>query len=135
MSAPNLRLQKITLRIAALVALPVLPALLLPKTIAEKLSWIAGFGQPPDLRLLSYVTSGGSFIYLGLSVFFWIMSGDVTRYRPLISATAWICLTAVPFYVWLDWSAGMPRWWVLMDSLSCLIAGLVLRRALGREGV
>lgn len=122
----NERLQKIVLRLMALVALPVLPAIIAPQFAVEKLSWLAGFGQPPNAPLLCYVTAGGSFVYLLVSVMLWIISHDVARYRPLVLFAAWACLIAGPVYGWIDSQTGMPTWWMLMDALSCLVGGAAL---------
>ena len=126
----NLRLQKLILRIMALVSLPVLPAVFAPHFTVEKLSWLTGFRQPPSAPLLFYVAAGGSFVYLALSAMLWIMSLDVVRYRPLVVFAAWMCLLGGPVYWWIDTNTGMPHWWMLMDALSCFVAGVALLRAL-----
>lgn len=69
LSAPDIRLnsmkrgdpriQKLVLRVMALVALPVLPSVFAPHLTVEKLSWLLGFGQPPKTPLLYYLAAGG----------------------------------------------------------------------------
>ena len=126
----NLRLQKLILRIMALVSLPVVPAVFAPHFTVEKLSWLTGFRQPPNAPLLFYVAAGGSFVYLALSAMLWIMSRDVVRYRPLVIFAAWMCLLGGPVYWWIDTTTGMPNWWMLMDALSCFVGGAALMWAL-----
>jgi len=126
----NLRLQKIILRVMALVALPVLPAVFAPRLTVEKLSWVLGFGEPPHVTLIYYLAAGGSLVYLLLSGLLWMLSCDVVRYRPLVIYVAVACVAAAPVLGWLDANVGMPRWWLLMDALSCLVGGLVLLWAL-----
>jgi hypothetical protein len=110
----------------ALVSVPVLPAVFAPRFTVEKLSWLLGFGEPPDAPLLFYVTAGGSLVYLILSAMLLIISCDVTRYRPLVLFAAYASLIAAPLYWWIDTNTGMPRSWILMDAVSCLIFGASL---------
>ncbi len=120
------RLQKIILRIMAVVALPSLPAVFAPQLTVEKLSSLLGFGQPPNAPLLFYMAAGGSFVYLALSAMLWIISCDVVRYRPLVVFTGVVCVIGGPAFWWIDVRVGMPCWWVTMDALSCFLGGLAL---------
>jgi hypothetical protein len=126
----NLRLQKIVLRVMALLALPVLPAVFAPRLVVEKFSWVLGFGEPPHVALVYYLAAGGSLVYLFLSALLWMLSCDVVRYRPLVMFVAVGCVAAAPVFGWMDTDVGMPRWWVLMDALACLAGGVVLLWAL-----
>jgi hypothetical protein len=119
----RLRLQQLILRMMALMSLPVMVAVIAPHLTVEKLSWLVGFGQPPQTPLLPYLAAGGSFVYLILSAILWILSSDVARYRPLIFFTAYVCLLGIPVYWWIDTHTGMPLWWLLMDQVICFIAG------------
>jgi hypothetical protein len=130
----NLRLQKIILRLMALVALPVLPAVFAPRLTVEKLSWTLGFGEPPHVTLIYYVAAGGSLVYLLSSGLFWMLSCDVLRYRPLVIFVAVASIAVAPIFGWLDADLGMPRWWMLMDALSCLVGGTLLLWALWVPG-
>ena len=130
----NLRLQKIILRAMALAALPVLPAVFAPRLTVEKLSWVLGFGEPPHVTLIYYLAAGGSLLYLLLAILLWMLSCDVVRYRPLIVFVAVACVAVAPVFGWLDTHVGMPRWWMLMDAVSCLVGGLLLLWALRGKG-
>ena len=125
------RLQKLVLRIMAVVALPVLPAVFAPRLTVEKLSWLLGFGEPPHVPLIYYLAAGGSFVYLAMSAMFWIISCDVVRYRPLVIFTGWVCLLSGPVFWWVDANVGMPLWWVMMDALGCFACGVALLWAAG----
>jgi hypothetical protein len=122
----NVRLQRWLLRIAAVISFITLPAILLPRQTIEKLSWMVGFGRPPQSALLLYFGAGGSFVYVALGVFFWLFSNDAVRYRPLVLASAWISLLGAPAFLWIDWQCGLPAWWIAMDSFSCLLFGAAL---------
>lgn len=115
----------------AVAALLALPAVCTPRLAIEKLSWLLGFGEPPDVPLLRYMMAGGAFVYLAQSALFWMISCDVTRYRPLVIFTGVVCLIGGPAFWWIDTQAGMPHWWMLMDSLGCFAGGLALLLACG----
>lgn len=128
-SAPapgNPRLQKLLLRFFALVQCIALPAVFVPRLALEKLSWLAGFGQPPMLPLTLYLLAGASCVYLGQAALLWMVSTDVVRYRPLVVFLGAAYTAFGPLFWWIDSEAGMPWWWQLMDSGGCLGAGLAL---------
>ncbi len=114
----NLRLQRLILRVVALLSLIVVPAVLLPNVALEKLSWLLGSGQAPQVPLLTYLIGGGCTVYLAVALMLWIMSGDVVRYRPLVVFVGWVYLVGAPLLLWIAWSAGMPGWWIIMDRLG-----------------
>ena len=90
---------------------------------------LLGFGKPPHLPLLIYMTSGASCVYLAQAVLLWLMSRDVVRYRPLIVFCGWAYLAFGPLFLWIDIHAGMPSFQVAVDSLSCLVGGAALLAA------
>ena len=122
----NLRLQRLILRVVAVLSCIVLPAVFLPGMAAEKLCWLLGSGRPPQAPLMIYLLGGGCCVYLAVASMLWIMSGDVVRYRPLVIFVGWVYLVCAPILLWIAVQAGMPRWWITMDLLSCLITGPAL---------
>lgn len=122
----NPRLQRLILRAGAAVSLLALPGVIAPRLAVEKLSWLMGFGQPRETPLLIYMTAGGSCVCVAVAALLWVMSMDVARQRPLVLATAWICLACGPLFLWIDSDAGLPGWWVAMDTLACLAFGAAL---------
>ena len=122
----NLRLQRIILRIAAVGQFITVPGAISPHQAIEKLSWLMGFGQPPPGPLLLYTLGGGSYVCVAEGVLLWMLSYNVVRYRPLVIASGWIFLIGAPAFLWIDSQAGLPHWWIAMDSLSCLIFGVTL---------
>jgi hypothetical protein len=122
----NVRLQRWILRIAAIFQFTALPGIILPRQAIEKFSWLMGQGQPPLVPLMVYLTGGGAFVYLVLGALLWLFSTDVVRYRPLVIASAWICLIGGPAFLWIDSQSRLPAWWVAMDCASCLIIGAAL---------
>jgi hypothetical protein len=128
------RLQRVVLRVIAAVSFIALPAIFAPRLTVEKFSVLLGFGKPPHLPLLIYMTSGASCVYLAQAILLWLMSRDVVRYRPLIVFCGWAYLAFSPLFLWIDISAGMPSFQVAADSLSCLVAGVALLGACYRGG-
>lgn len=122
----NPRLQRLILRIVALVSLIALPAIIAPRLAAEKLSWVMGFGQPPMTPLMLYMMAGGAAVFVGQAVLLWAISGDVIRYAPLIRLVAWIYLICGPLFLWIDSQAGVPKWWMVMDFAGCIVGGAAL---------
>jgi hypothetical protein len=122
----NPQLQRLILRLAAVMAILTIPAVLLPRMAVEKLSWMIGFGQPSDVPLIYYLVGGGSAVYVLLSAMLWLISGDMVRYRPLVVFSAWAFLACGPIYLSIDLQSRMPLWWVTMDTASCLAAGAAL---------
>lgn len=120
------QIQRIVLRLASLASLLALPAVVLPRLAAEKVSWVMGFGQPPMTPLMLYMMAGGAAVYLGQAALLWTISNDVVRYQPLVRLVAWIYLICVPAFFWIDTQAGLPKWWTAMDCLGSLAAGGVL---------
>lgn len=59
----------------------------------------------------------------GIGLLLWIIAGDLVRYRPLVVATGGIYLFGAPVFWLIHASAGTPRWWAVMDVLSCSLAG------------
>ena len=120
------RLQRLVLRVIGAVSFIALPAIFAPRLTVEKFSVLLGFGKPPHLPLLIYMTSGASCVYLAQAILLWLMSRDVVRYRPLIVFCGWAYLAFSPLFLWIDISAGMRSFQVAADSLSCLVAGVAL---------
>jgi hypothetical protein len=123
---PHHSVQRVILRLFAFATLAALPGVVAPRLTAEKLSWLMGFGQPPMTPLMLYMMAGGSAVYLAQGLLMGVMSCDVVRYQPLIRVVAWALLLCAPLFWWIDTQAGLPRWWMWMDSASALITGLIL---------
>jgi hypothetical protein len=122
----NPRLQRLTLRVAAVMGCVTSPAVLLPRMAVEKLSWLIGHGQPPDVPLIYYLGGGGSVVYVLVCAMLWIIAGDVVRYRPLVVFSAWGFLASAPAFLSIDLQSRMPLWWVAMDTVSCALFGTAL---------
>ncbi|WP_397384981.1 hypothetical protein [Prosthecobacter sp.] len=73
-----------------------------------------------------YLSGNAGYAYVALAILFWAISQDLQRYQPLVRVSGWIMVIAGPAYLSIDLQCPLPLWWVLMDSLSCLLIGLAL---------
>lgn len=95
----------------------------------DSLSWFyawAGLGQMPHVPFLLYVIRGAAYCQGAIGVWLWVIASDVVRYRPLVITTAVIYLVAAPVFYVIHVIAGMPRWWAVMDTVSCFLMGGIL---------
>ena len=76
--------------------------------------------------LMLYMMAGGAAVFVGQAVLLWAMSGDVIRYAPLIRLVAWIYLICGPLFLWIDFQAGLPKWWMAMDTAGSMACGAAL---------
>jgi hypothetical protein len=120
------RLQRTVLRIIAAASLLALPGVFAPRLMAEKLSWIMGFGQPPMIPLMLYMMAGGAAVFVGQAMLLWALSTDVVRYQPLVRLMAWCYVVIGSLFLWIDKQAGLPSWWIMMDGVGSFAAGAVL---------
>lgn len=114
------------LRFIAVVQMLTLGLVFVPEGwMASWHDWL-GLGRMPDAAFLRYVIRGASYCQAAIGVLLWVMATDVVRYRPLVLTVAAVYLVGGPVFYLIDDLAGMPRWWVWMDSISCLLAGGIL---------
>lgn len=114
------------LRLIIAILLTGLPGVLLPAEAFEKFSWLMGYGQPPLKPMTIYLAGNAGYAYVALAAVVWAISRDLVRYRPLVRVCGWIMVIAGPAYFSIDLQCPLPWWWVLMDSVSCLLIGLTL---------
>jgi hypothetical protein len=63
----------------------------------------------------------------------WLMATDVRRYQPLIVFNAISFLGAAVVFAVIDYTAGMPFWWTIVDAVGCAsfgVAVLILNRSM-----
>jgi hypothetical protein len=89
-------------------------------------AWV-GLGPLPDSAMLQYTVRGGGFVQLCIGALIWVIASDVVRYRPLVILVGAIYASAGPAFWFIDALSGLPTFWCLLDSLSCLaVGGIVL---------
>lgn len=85
-----------------------------------------GLPDYPGGPLLEYLARSASLLYGIHGGLFLVLSTDVRRYAPVIR---YVGVTDVVFgalVTGLDWWAGMPRVWALVEGPSVVAAGLVI---------
>ncbi len=115
--------QRRLIRFCAFVLFTGFPAVLLPGTALEKFAWLMKMGQPTLEPLTVYLSGNTGFVYVALGILFWMISNDVVRHQSFVKAIGWILMVGCPAYFSIDLQAGLPFWWTLLDSLSCLFMG------------
>lgn len=116
----------VCLRILAVLQILTAGIAIIPLAWIEAWHVWAGLGAMSHDPMLLYVVRGGAFVQGAIGVLIWIMATDTVRYRPLIVASATIYFVGGPAFYLIDSVARMPRFWCLLDSVSCLLTGGVL---------
>ena len=123
---PRPRVQLWMLRLMMLILITGLPGALLPGQAFEKFSWLMGYGQPPLVPLVVYLSGNAGFAYVVIAALIWVISRDMERHQPLVRMCGWIMVIAGLAYLSIDLQCPLPWWWTLMDSAGCFLIGLTL---------
>ena len=119
-------IQVLILRIGAVLEMAFLAVVFLPQASLNAWHVWLGLGPMPDDAVLRYVIRGGAFAQVAIGVLLWMMARDVARFRPLILAVGIILLVCGPAFLLIDATAGMPRFWCLLDGISSLLGGGII---------
>ncbi len=93
-------------------------------------TWL-GMGQMPEGAVVMFMIRQASYAYGMHGVSLLVLASDVKRFRPLVLLNGLSFLLAAPVFFLIDYSAGMPWFWTIGDSLACGLFGaavLVLDR-------
>jgi hypothetical protein len=124
--APRIRSTANFLRFLAICELLIFSITFMPE------SWLAwfharlGLGHLPDSVFLRYLIHGATLCQGAIGASLWIMASDVTRYRPLVIATAVALIAASPSFFVIDSISGMPCVAKIWDTTACFLAGTTL---------
>lgn len=114
------------LRLAGVVEVLAFFAVVMPRSLMEiSHSWL-GMGQMPDGPLVMFMIRQASYAYGMHGISLWILATDVDRFRPLVILNGVSFLLAAFVFVLIDYSAGMPIWWTLVDLVACMFFGVAL---------
>jgi hypothetical protein len=114
------------LRLAGAVEVLAFVAVVMPRSWMEiSHSWL-GMGQMPDGPLIMFMIRQASYAYGMHGISLWILATDVKRFRPLVILNGISFLLAALVFFLIDYSAGMPIWWTLSDTVACLFFGVSL---------
>ena len=112
--------------ITGVLCLPVVAGLFLPLSACESIAGFFGIETLPDSPLIMYGIRTMSATFAGIGVFFIILALSPMKYGVMVPFTglATVCLGVVCFITGLV--VGMPVLWLLGDSLSCLVLGVLI---------
>jgi hypothetical protein len=94
-----------------------------PETWIDSFLVWCGMGQMPHEALMRYVLRGAGYLQVAGGVFILVLASDVVRYKPLVMTVLALLLLGAPSFYLIDASAGLPRWWCMMDFACCFLAG------------
>ena len=120
------QLQAWVLRLVGLTEIFAFGAAVMPRTWMEDAHRSLGLGELPDSPVVNFIIRQTSFTYGLHGLALWLISWDVVRYRPLVILTGFGYLLAGPAFFAIDYTSGMPWWWIVGDGGACLLIGAVI---------
>jgi len=114
---------KSLLRLAGIVEMLAFIAVVMPRSWMEVSHEWLGMGEMPGGPLIMFMIRQASYSYGMHGVSLWILSLDVNRFRPLVVFNGIAFLLAAPVFFAIDYSSGVPLWWMVTDPLSCGVFG------------
>ena len=83
-------------------------------------------GSLPDFPITKYMARSLSLVYAlhGTTVLF--VTWDWARYRPLVPLLARLHIVFGCAMICLDWSTGLPVWWILAEGPSIGAYGILI---------
>jgi hypothetical protein len=108
-------------------------AVVMPRSWMEAAHARLGLAEMPTGAVFDAVMRQVSFSYGLHGVALWFMAADVVRYRPLVILAGFGYLIAGPVFFLIDFTAGMPGFWMVGNGGSCLLIGVILLGLLWRE--
>ena len=120
-------IQKVVLRLAGAIEILAFIAVVLPRSWMEISHEWLGLGQMPDGPVLMFLIRQASYTYGMHGISLWVLALDVKRFRPLIILNGIAYLLAAPVFWAIDYTTGMPLWWMIGDFVGCglLVAALL----------
>ena len=113
------RLQAWILRLTGLTEILAFIAVVMPRSWMEVSHQWLGLGQMPDGPILMFMIRQASYAYGMHGLSLWILAADVVRFRRLIIFNGISFLLAAPVFFLIDYTYGLPAWWIMVDSLGC----------------
>jgi len=105
-----------------------LPAAVAVLPFVMPFSWMAavheslGMGVLPDKPVVDYLARYASAFSAFYGLLLLLLMTDVRRYAPIITFQAVAILVMSAVGAIFAWRAGMPRWWILGDAISCWLS-------------
>lgn len=112
------------LRLAGTIEILAFVAVIMPRAWMEGAHAWLGLGQMPVGPLLMFMIRQASYSYGMHGISLWLLTIDVDRFRLLILFNGIAYLLAAPVFFMIDYTSGVPVWWTLSDTASCLFFGI-----------
>jgi hypothetical protein len=101
-------------------------AVVMPRAWMESShSWL-GLGQMPEGSVFLFLARQASYAYGMHGISLWIIASDLKRFRALVLFNGISFVLAGPVFFVIDYTSGMPSWWIAIDGLSCALFGLAM---------
>ena len=131
----RLQLLKLTLRVSGAATTCAFAAMFLPSDYMAEIHKRLGLGEFPRAPVTEYLARSVCLLYGFHGVLTIIVGRDPVRYRPIVTYIAVMYLIFAVAIAAIDIHAGMPWWWVVGESGSIGVMGLVLTFLNGRQRV
>jgi len=122
----RLRLQQWLLRFAGAVEILAFIAVIMPRSWMEMTHAWLGLGDMPAAPVLMFMIRQASYTYGVHGISLWLLASNVERFRPFVILNGIAFLVAGPVFALIDYTSGLPWWWTVADSLSCMFFGAAL---------
>ena len=117
------QLQSWVLRLTGATEILAFISVVMPRAWMESAhSWLE-LGAMPEGPIIMFMIRQASYAYGMHGVSLWIMAADVRRYQRLIVFNAISFLVAAVVFSLIDYTAGMPFWWTIVDAVGCASFG------------
>jgi hypothetical protein len=127
-----LQLLVIILRLGGVVIVLAFGAMLLP------VSWMAGahrwlgMGEFPQAPLTDYLIRSASALYGIYGVLFLVLAADPLRYQRIVRYVGVMDIIFGVLILAIDWHAGMPAWWTMIEGPTTVGSGVAVLYLLSR---
>jgi hypothetical protein len=119
-------LQAWLLRFAGVVEILAFFAVVMPRSWMETSHAWLGLGEMPTGPLIMFMIRQASYAYGMHGVSLWVLASDVKKFRALIILNGISFSLAAPVFFIIDYTAGVPLWWTVFDTLGCAFFGASL---------
>lgn len=114
------------LRILGAVDMLALIAVIMPLEWMSHINDLCGLGPLPESRVVGYLARTTSALYALHGALLLFISGDVNRYRPLITFLAVATVVHGAILLGIDLFTGMPFFWTMLEAPLFAATGILV---------
>ncbi len=104
-----------------------LPCALMPLSWMDTIHQKLGLGALPTAPVVVYLARSTSLFYALLGGLLWTVSLDLQRHRVVITYLGVAMVALGLCLLWVDTTAGLPRWWAFYEGpWDALLGGVIL---------